>query len=181
MDYFLSDTVNWDPSILNTPFDGAPYKKISNFCPSQLLSPCQYDWKPRSFWKRGSWSRTVKSKLRKDDEFSKATLAARNVKDLDAGAEDEQESNILENGDSVHPYAGHNAIVSYLKGHTAWSYTEFLNLYCEVILSSPPMTARWDTLDLTWARRFLLKAEELDPDNFEVLAKKGAPVYFRLD
>ncbi|RUS30414.1 hypothetical protein BC938DRAFT_479415 [Jimgerdemannia flammicorona] len=64
------------------------------------------------------------------------------------------------------------AIVSYLKGHTAWSYTEFLNLYCEVILSSPPMTARWDTLDLTWARRFLLKAEELDPDNFEVLAKK---------
>ncbi|RUS30415.1 hypothetical protein BC938DRAFT_479416 [Jimgerdemannia flammicorona] len=165
MDYFLSDTVNWDPSKIIAHYakiypehslrwralqkDLKLLSKSTSFslpdCASLCMGWFEENWASAmhirdcvspgvalfghsSFQQHirdcvspgvellqalihfdtNFWSRTVKSKLRKDDEFSKATLAARNVKDLDAGAEDEQESNILENGDSVHPYAGHN-------------------------------------------------------------------------
>ncbi|RUP45466.1 hypothetical protein BC936DRAFT_148145 [Jimgerdemannia flammicorona] len=65
-----------------------------------------------------------------------------------------------------------SAIVSYLKENTKWSYTEFLNLQRDTILLSPPLSDKWNVLDLTWARRFMFKAKELDPNNSKALEKK---------
>ncbi|RUS30537.1 hypothetical protein BC938DRAFT_479267 [Jimgerdemannia flammicorona] len=70
------------------------------------------------------------------------------------------------------PYIGCTAIVSYLKEKTKWPFTEFLDLQRGTILLSPPLSNKWNVLDLTWARRFMFKAKELDPNNSEALEKK---------
>ncbi|RUP06799.1 hypothetical protein BC936DRAFT_140215 [Jimgerdemannia flammicorona] len=67
------------------------------------------------------------------------------------------------------------ALVSYLKNHSAWSYSEFLKLHRDVIVSSPPFSDEWNGLDGTWARRFLTKAKDLSPLTFAAKKKKGAP------
>ncbi|CAG8637461.1 3812_t:CDS:2, partial [Diversispora eburnea] len=63
------------------------------------------------------------------------------------------------------PYLGYTQ-------HTVWSYSEFLNLYRDVILSSNPFSDDWNTLDLTWSRRFLREAKELKKTNFPALEEK---------
>ncbi|CAG8579589.1 2666_t:CDS:2, partial [Paraglomus occultum] len=61
------------------------------------------------------------------------------------------------------------ALLSYLNEHTSWSYYEFLTLYRDVIVLSPPFSDEWNGLDGSWTRRFLKKAEDLKPEEFEDL------------
>jgi hypothetical protein len=64
------------------------------------------------------------------------------------------------------------ALLSYLNEHTSWSYYEFLTLYRDVIVLSPPFSDEWNGLDGAWTHRFLKKAEELNPKDFETLKVK---------
>ncbi|RUP26249.1 hypothetical protein BC936DRAFT_138788 [Jimgerdemannia flammicorona] len=63
-------------------------------------------------------------------------------------------------------------LVSYLKNHNTWSYSEFLKLHRDVIVSSPPFSDEWNGLDGTWARRFLNKAKDLSPLTFAAEKKR---------
>ncbi|GES90377.1 C2H2-type zinc finger transcription factor [Rhizophagus clarus] len=64
------------------------------------------------------------------------------------------------------------ALVSYIEDNTQCSYTEFLNLNRNVVLSSQPFSKEWNVLDLTWARRFLKKAKELKEYDYATIEKE---------
>jgi len=64
-----------------------------------------------------------------------------------------------------------------LHEHTIWSYYEFLTLYRDAIISSPPFSENWNGLDGAWAHRFLKEAKEIRPDDYETL-KEEVNVFF---
>ncbi|KAG9293282.1 hypothetical protein G9A89_007528 [Geosiphon pyriformis] len=64
-------------------------------------------------------------------------------------------------------YFGYTTLVTYLKEHTDWSYTEFLKLHREIIVESPPFYDDWTLLDSTWFRRFNRVAQKISPDCYE--------------
>ncbi|CAB5377038.1 unnamed protein product [Rhizophagus irregularis] len=70
------------------------------------------------------------------------------------------------------PYSGYHALVSYIKDNTQCSYTEFLNLNRNVILSSQPFSKKWNVLDLTWTRRFLKQVKEVREYDYATIEKK---------
>ncbi|CAG8517691.1 10348_t:CDS:2 [Paraglomus occultum] len=72
----------------------------------------------------------------------------------------------------VIPYSGYTHLVSYLKEHTARSYSEFLELHRSVILDSQPFSDDWSILDLTWSRRFLKQVKKLKSDCYEAVEKQ---------
>ncbi|KAG9306035.1 hypothetical protein G9A89_020230 [Geosiphon pyriformis] len=68
-------------------------------------------------------------------------------------------------------YFGYTTLVTYLKEHTDWSYTEFLKLHRDIIIESPPFYDDWTLLDSIWFRRFNRVAQNISPDCYE---NKGA-------
>ncbi|RUS22604.1 hypothetical protein BC938DRAFT_475225 [Jimgerdemannia flammicorona] len=79
------------------------------------------------------------------------------------------------NAESIEHYPGYSDPHRYLLQLFTWSYSEFLKLHRDVIVSSPPFSDEWNGLDGTWARRFLTKAKDLNPLTFAAKKKKGAP------
>ncbi|RUS16112.1 hypothetical protein BC938DRAFT_476699 [Jimgerdemannia flammicorona] len=56
--------------------------------------------------------------------------------------------------------------------HNTWSYSEFLKLHRDTIVSSPPFADEWNGLDGAWSKRFLREVKVLNPLNLKVLEKK---------
>ncbi|CAI2191790.1 7182_t:CDS:10 [Funneliformis geosporum] len=69
------------------------------------------------------------------------------------------------------------ALLTYLDEHTSWSYYEFLTLYRDVIISSPPFTDEWNGLDGTWTRRFLKKSGKFKTKRIWGFKGQGVSVY----
>ena len=52
------------------------------------------------------------------------------------------------------------------------SFSEFLDLYQETIIDSPPSADDWNGLQMTWQRRFLNAVKDIIPDEYDnILAK----------
>ncbi|RUP43084.1 hypothetical protein BC936DRAFT_137648 [Jimgerdemannia flammicorona] len=77
------------------------------------------------------------------------------------------------NAESIEHYPGYSVLVSYLKHHNTWSYSEFLKLHRDTIVSSPPFADEWNGLDGAWSKRFLREVKVLNPLNLKVLEKKS--------
>ncbi|RHZ66316.1 hypothetical protein Glove_308g39 [Diversispora epigaea] len=70
------------------------------------------------------------------------------------------------------PYAGYDALVTYLRSQTNKSYKGFLDLNRNVIIGLLPSNPIWIDLDNAWSSRFLDEAKMLDQGTFAELKKK---------
>ncbi|RGB28312.1 hypothetical protein C1646_767957 [Rhizophagus diaphanus] len=70
-------------------------------------------------------------------------------------------------------YRGYSSICSYLKirGEES-SFREFVKLYQEMILESPPDSDNWVGLEVSWKTRFLNAAKETIPEHHKKLCEK---------
>ena len=54
------------------------------------------------------------------------------------------------------------------KDSKSWSYADFLTLHRTALVSLPPYSDKWNTLDSTWARRFLQEVKAVSKDTVMV-------------
>lgn len=70
-------------------------------------------------------------------------------------------------------YHGYTSICSYIRNRNeACSFREFIDLYQEMIIHSPPNTDDWSGLETAWEMRFLRSVKDIIPEKYDDIHSK---------
>ncbi|CAI2191350.1 9437_t:CDS:10 [Funneliformis geosporum] len=70
-------------------------------------------------------------------------------------------------------YQGYTSICSYISNHNeTCSFREFVDLYKEMIIDSPPNTDDWSGLETAWEMRFLRSVKDIIPEKYDDIHAK---------
>ncbi|RHZ75672.1 hypothetical protein Glove_212g30 [Diversispora epigaea] len=70
-------------------------------------------------------------------------------------------------------YCGYTSVCSYInQSQDECSFSQFLDLYREIIIKAPPNPKKWNSLEVVWKGRFLKVTREVIPDKYDDISAK---------